>query len=291
MNIVGRVDLMELLAAEYALGTLRGGARRRLEALARDNSGLHERMKAWEARMGNLGELQTLHVPSARVWTNIEQHLPRAKIENKSSPDTAEGAPSESHGNLDKLKAPRGVSKRWRWPALWHPARSLNEGGALNGWRYGACAAGVCAMVALGWGANRQAELQVSQAELSQIKTEMSTESVLGSFVSVLNDESGVPQLVASLSGNSTGLRIERVGSYEETPEKSLQLWAIGADGAPHALGVLGATRAARVAEFESAIAGAQVLAVSLENRGGVKAGQGPQGPVIWKGAWVRRRA
>ena len=37
MDILRYPDLMERLAASYALGTLRGGARRRFEALARQS--------------------------------------------------------------------------------------------------------------------------------------------------------------------------------------------------------------------------------------------------------------
>ena len=40
MNLQNNPSLMDQLAASYALGTLRGGARRRFEALARDNATL-----------------------------------------------------------------------------------------------------------------------------------------------------------------------------------------------------------------------------------------------------------
>lgn len=77
MNIVGRADLMDILAAQYALGTMRGGARRRLEALAKKNSDLRRRMDVWASRLGGLAELQGAKEPPERVWEKVSKDLAR----------------------------------------------------------------------------------------------------------------------------------------------------------------------------------------------------------------------
>src|SRR2546425_665764 len=68
MNIQNNSSLMEQLAASYALGTLRGGARRRFEALARDNATLRAAALIWQGRLASVAELQPQEAPSPAVW-------------------------------------------------------------------------------------------------------------------------------------------------------------------------------------------------------------------------------
>lgn len=68
------------LAAEYALGTLRGRARRRFEALARGDRELAGVVRRWEAELTPLAERVAPVDPPARVWREIEARLaPRGK--------------------------------------------------------------------------------------------------------------------------------------------------------------------------------------------------------------------
>ena len=67
------------LAAEYVAGTLRGAARRRLEALARDDRELREILGRWESLLTPLAEDVQPVEPPARVWRAIEARIaPRA---------------------------------------------------------------------------------------------------------------------------------------------------------------------------------------------------------------------
>jgi anti-sigma-K factor RskA len=67
------------LAAEYVLGTLRGRARQRFEALARSQPGLAETLRRWEDALTPLAERVTPLAPPSRVWRSIEARLaPRA---------------------------------------------------------------------------------------------------------------------------------------------------------------------------------------------------------------------
>ena len=63
MNILQRPDLMDRLAAAYALGTLRGGARRRFEELARQSPTLRVMAQVWQERFMSMTELQQSEAP------------------------------------------------------------------------------------------------------------------------------------------------------------------------------------------------------------------------------------
>lgn len=68
--------LREMLAAEYALGTLRGGARRRFEAWMRDDRALASLAAAWSQRLVPFVDAIGPVVPPKRVWDAIEARLP-----------------------------------------------------------------------------------------------------------------------------------------------------------------------------------------------------------------------
>lgn len=69
-------ELRERLAAEYALGTLRGAARRRFERLMVQDPALRERATDWELRLNALAESAPAVEPPARLWARIAGALP-----------------------------------------------------------------------------------------------------------------------------------------------------------------------------------------------------------------------
>lgn len=76
-------ELRARLAAEYALGTLRGRARARFERWMRDDAALAREAAEWEARLAPLAAGVRAVEPPARVWHAIRARLgeaPRAGI-------------------------------------------------------------------------------------------------------------------------------------------------------------------------------------------------------------------
>lgn len=67
----GRLDLANRLAAEYAAGTLRGPARRRLEQLLPAHAVLRDAVKRWEAGLMPLTASIAPLQPPASVWKRI----------------------------------------------------------------------------------------------------------------------------------------------------------------------------------------------------------------------------
>jgi anti-sigma-K factor RskA len=70
-----RRDRLELLAAEYALGTLSPRARRHLAAIARRNATVGEALRDWEFRLASLGAAVPPVNPPPRVWNGIVGRL------------------------------------------------------------------------------------------------------------------------------------------------------------------------------------------------------------------------
>jgi anti-sigma-K factor RskA len=68
--------LADMLAAEYVLGTLRGGARRRFEQWLRVDAVLAQIVHSWNDRLQPMGEWSAAVAPPAHVWNGIERRLP-----------------------------------------------------------------------------------------------------------------------------------------------------------------------------------------------------------------------
>ena len=71
MDLMRHPELVDRLAAAYALGSLRGRARRRFEALARQSPTLRAATLVWQERLSAMTELQAEEAPSPNVWKRI----------------------------------------------------------------------------------------------------------------------------------------------------------------------------------------------------------------------------
>lgn len=70
-----RPERADRLAAEFVLGTLRGRARRRLQALLPAHPALAAAVRRWEARLLPLAERMPATEPRPEVWRRIEQRV------------------------------------------------------------------------------------------------------------------------------------------------------------------------------------------------------------------------
>jgi anti-sigma-K factor RskA len=77
LNCKAKPELRERLAAEYALGTLRGRARQRLRRWMQDDAALAGAVAQWEARLAPMAQGVAAVPPPARVWREIEARLGR----------------------------------------------------------------------------------------------------------------------------------------------------------------------------------------------------------------------
>ena len=75
MNYKNKPELHERLAAEYALGTLRGQARAHLRRWMREDAALARAVSEWEARLAPMAQAVAERRPPARLWREIEARL------------------------------------------------------------------------------------------------------------------------------------------------------------------------------------------------------------------------
>lgn len=248
---------MEQLAASYALGTLRGGARRRFEALARDNATLRAAALIWQGRLASVAELQPQAAPSPAVWKRIE-NLVKADKEAQAM-QVARAKPV----------TPASAGGWWTSLGLWRGAAGL-----------GALAAVVAVVTGLNLNTQLSGQVQELTAKLS------ATPDI--QYVAVLADDKASASMLVTFDPKNKKLLLKRVGAFQEQPDKSLQLWALPPGSGPRSLGVLGSEAVVRLTAVDSDVREVPMLAISLEPKGGVPAGSGPSGPVLFKGALIQ---
>jgi anti-sigma-K factor RskA len=79
LNYRDKPELRERLAAEYALGTLRGAARARFARWMREDGALARAVLEWQERLAPMALAVAPRRPPARVWEEIESRLGAAK--------------------------------------------------------------------------------------------------------------------------------------------------------------------------------------------------------------------
>jgi anti-sigma-K factor RskA len=266
MRLLDHPDLADRLAAAYALGTLRGGARRRFEAQARQSPMLRAAALAWQERFAAITELQPGQAPSANVWIRIENLVAAER------PGTAQA------------QAPAGGW--WR---------------AVRLWRTAALVAGLASIAVLGVSAYLTGQLRMRESQLAQLdraRNTLAQQNVqLASqlqaqpdiqYVAVLADDRSSASMLVTFDPKHNTLTLKRLGAFQEGPDKSLQLWALPASGGPRSLGVLGGAGVVRLTAAQNQVAQVPTLAISLEPKGGVPGEGGPTGPVLFKGALLQ---
>ena len=268
MNLGQHPQLLDRIAASYALGALRGGARRRFETLARENPRVRAAALLWQGRWSALPELQTPHTPDAAVWIRINNLLQTEK-------SRAAAQPAPESTTKVELASIRSALAWWRGAAI-----------------VGACAS--AAVLAIGLWSNQNIK-QEAGAQLAQLRTEVQTaQAALASapqiqYVAVLADAKSDASMLVTFDSAHNSLVLQRVGNFQEGQDKSLQLWALPPQGGPRSLGVLGQEKLLKLTAGASQVEAVPALAISLEPKGGVSSETGPTGPVLFKGALIRR--
>lgn len=256
----GDPKLRERLAAEYALGTLRGPARRRFEQLLSSNGRLRDLARDWELRINLLSESAPAVEPPARVWDKIAQRI-----------------------------GPNSAPIRESWlNQLWDSLSFWRSVGALAA----TAAAALAFHVALQPRGAEREQIEALDRRLAGIESRLSAVVPASSHMAVLLDKDRRPMMNADLDVAKGRLMLRlNIKPPRDFTGRILEVWLVPSDGTPRSLGLFpsekGGTTTVLVLPHEIANALASgTLAVSLEPSGGSKTGV-PSGPVLFSGAVV----
>jgi anti-sigma-K factor RskA len=298
-------ELRDRLAAEYALGTLRGPARRRFERLLSDDAQLRDAAEDWELRVNLLGESAPPAAPPTRVWDRIAERI---------------GPPSApAHDSLlDRLWDSLGF---WRaasllataaaalavYVALQPPDAGQEQIAALNqrltgietkltsvestpreigelSERLGRIEGATQGL------AETRREFAALSDRLAGIESRLDATVPVLSHVAVLIDKYARPMMTADLDVADGRLVLRlKIKPPRDFTDKTLEVWLVPPDGTPRSLGLLpsaegGTTVALNLPHDTAEALTTSELAVSLEPSGGSTTGL-PTGPVLFSGA------
>lgn len=303
----GRPERADRLAAEYVLGTLRGPARRRFEALRPAHPGLRAAEARWQARLvpwalADVERQRAWAEPSARVWARIAERIgapagagavsPAPQVMPADAREAARAPDAASAGAVSTGATSTGAAA----------TGATSNGGAFTGAssneattrgaasresprtkvrdRAGASATPWWQRLVLWQGAAAFASL----VALGVIVKGLVPAPAAPPIVVVLapNDAaSAVMQasFVASVSADGGSLVLRPVRPLTLEAGRALELWAVPADGAPRSLGLVSAREGATLVRA-GLLRGVAAFAVSLEPAGGSPTGA-PTGPVL----------
>ena len=259
MNITRNPELLDRLAASYALGTLRGGARRRFEALAREHAAVRAAALTWQSHWSGLAELQNTAQPAPAVWTRIS-NLVQADMDKQAA---------------QAVRAQAAAAVGW--------LRSLML------WRGAAALGAIATVTAVVIGLQAHNGLQATAgAEVAALRQQLLATPQI-QYVAVLSDDKSAASMLVTFDPANNKLVLQRVGGFQEASDKSLQLWALPPGGGPRSLGVMGHEGVYTLPAAQADVKGVPTLAISLEPLGGVPGEGGPTGPVLFKGELIER--
>lgn len=140
----------------------------------------------------------------------------------------------------------------------------------------------------LGWAASASLYEQL-KAQISHLQAKVATVPQIR-HIAVLLDDQGAAAMLMTMDPKAGTLQLQRLNEVKEGREDSMQLWAVSPGQPPRSLGVIESKfKTLQLPAPANALDGANELAISVENKGGVPAAQGPSLPWLFKGTLVQK--
>jgi anti-sigma-K factor RskA len=274
VNLHRYPDLIDRLAGEYALGVLRGGARRRLERLAEHDAAVRAAIETWRARVASMTELAAPVEPPASAWTAIEHRLGLAHEIDARAADAAAAIRARAAAGGERAAAARRSAARARW---------FDDLAFWRGWSIAATGAAFAAVVALAVTLRPFAPSGTPDARgtLATQQAVATTPIERVAYVAALADkETNKTMAFVMWDDRNAMMSVHRMMGGDAAPAgKSEQLWGIMPDGRKISLGML---PPGKVVNMKMRNMNHYVqLAISVEPEGGSRDAHGPSGPVV----------
>ena len=254
MNLTRYPQLIDMLAAEYVLGTLRGGARRRFQRYAEHDTSIRRAVDEWQRRISPMAELAAPRMPSAAVWEAIERRLGLSSAREAARPRSVVETPAH---------APRGLFENL---AFW------------RGWALGVTGLAVVAVIVA------VRSLLPSATTPPATPTVAQQPETVVSHVAVLNNQDAHPVMLVAWDETHSTMTLHPLGKVDVPPGRAMELWGIPASGHPVALGMLPDNASGKVTAGQQRPESYDALAVSIEAPGGSPNPNAPSGPVVFTG-------
>ena len=254
MNLHRYPQLVDLLAAEYVLGTLRGGARRRFQRYADHDTTIRKAVDEWQRRISPMAELAEPRMPPAAVWEAIERRLGLTFAREAARPRTLVETPAR-------------------------PSRSLFENLAFwRGWALGVTGVAAVAVVVAVRSLLPSATTPATAPSVAQ-----QPETAV-SHVAVLNNKEAHPVMLVAWDEAHSTMTVHPLGKVELPAGRAMELWGLPASGHPVSLGMLPDSANGKVTAGQQKPESYAALAVSIEAPGGSPDHNAPSGPVVFTG-------
>jgi anti-sigma-K factor RskA len=251
MKYRDKPQLADRLAAEYVLGTLHGGARRRFVAWMAADAALRRTVAEWENRLMPMSAAVAEIRPPHSVWQAVAGRI--------KSPAQAVAARSSIWENL----------------AFWRG--------------FGLAASGLAAALVVFIGVRPPTiveRLQIVERTVEKpVRVSDGANPWQPSYVATLADKDGKTMLMIYVGRNSDELWVKYEGD-NMPKDASLELWGLDMKGQPKSLGLIrnnGKNMLKLPAMADQSVASFKKLAVSMEPMGGSTKGV-PTGPVMYSG-------
>lgn len=266
-------DLLNLIAAQYVLGTLSNSARLRFQTLMQQQPALRQLTHAWERRLNPLASLLEPQDVPAHVWQRIEAKLDILSQLSDQQPaphhhkDSAPGhATVNATQSLNTGTASTGGERKAANEGFWQPLA----------WVSTAIAASLALFIAL----------KPQLISTSPPPMVVQAQPLPSRDVAVLSDDSKQPAWIVRQQGNT--LLLSQMNTTPVPENHDLELWSIKGSAAPKSLGVVRATNGkAIIANIPAELLASDVtLAITLEGKNGSPTGK-PLGSVVYVGKMV----
>lgn len=260
-------QLINLIAAQYVLGTLSTSARQRFQQLMQQQPELLRLTYAWERHLSPMAQLLEPQAVPDVIWMRIEHVLDQIQSVD-SELKTSSTLNAANDQNIGVSHNAPSITPALKNQAYWKPLAWLST----------AMAAGLALFIVV----------NLPHLQDSAVPVVAQIQPIAIKDVAVLSDANQQPAWIVRLQG--TTLVLHQLNSDHVPDQHDLELWSIASDSAavPKSLGVVRLYNGK--AELDgiqtSLLTRSSALALSLEPKNGSPTGL-PSGTVLYSGKVV----